>query len=452
LQYTTDPDPSAGSTWTEIGSYVYAEPGCASPMPRTYFSFATKPGVTGLRLVLSVSSCGAQLAVQEFEAYEPLSSPPTIETQPVGGTVGEGGDFVFTVGASGGETYQWRRNGTAIPGANNASYTLSDAKVSQGGSYSVVVANSAGSVTSDAASLTVTPATTYATYTEAVLADNPIHYYPLDETSGATAADLGSLATVGGTFNGGFVLGNTSVDARLGRCLKLDGAPGSLVDLGLFHPGDNTSIEAWANLDPTAANNPQYYAIVARWDGSYELDFAPGDVPNFVVRNQANAFGLAAGPSALRGQWHHLVGIFSGGVLTLYVDGLKGSEQNLGGGLQNAGPSPDRVMIGATRSGTVSSFNFKGLIDEVAIYDYSLSAAQIRSHFRASQPGPPSLTIEKAVLLSWPSFPPGYRLQTASDINGPYSDYSGVVFPEANLFKAAVPIGPSQKFFQLFKP
>ena len=61
----------------------------------------------------------------------------------------------------------------------------------------------------------------------------------------------------------------------------------------LFHSGD-------AELDPTAANNPGYYVVVARWDGSYELDFAPGDVPNLVVKNQVNAFGLVAAQEMVR--------------------------------------------------------------------------------------------------------------------------------------------------------
>ena len=76
--------------------------------------------------------------------------------------------------------------------------------------------------------------------------------------------------------------------------------------------------------------------------------------------------------------------------------------------LRDGGPSPDRVLIGATRSGTTASFNFQGFIDEVAIYDTALSAAQVRGHYRASQSGPPSLTIQNAVIVSWPSFPAGF--------------------------------------------
>jgi hypothetical protein len=192
---------------------------------------------------------------------------------------------------------------------------------------------------------------------------------------------------------------------------------------------------------------------VARWDGSFELDINNADTPNFVVRRDGNAFGAAAGTTpAARSQWHHMVGIFNNGVVTMFVDGVKGSEQNIGGVLQNAGPSPDRIMIGATRSGTVSSFNFKGLIDEVAIYDYALSAAQVRAHFKAIQTAPPSLAIQPAVIISWPSFPPGYVLQSANAISGPYLNYTNTIYPEGNLLKAAVPLNGPYRFFQLIKP
>src|SRR5216117_1473467 len=51
LQYSTDPNPGAGSTWTAIGAYTYTEANCATPMPRTYFAFTPIAGVTGIRLL-----------------------------------------------------------------------------------------------------------------------------------------------------------------------------------------------------------------------------------------------------------------------------------------------------------------------------------------------------------------------------------------------------------------
>jgi hypothetical protein len=221
------------------------------------------------------------------------------------------------------------------------------------------------------------------------------------------------------------------------------------VDLGLFHPGDNFSVEAWFKQDATAAAT--YNAIVARWDGSYELDLNPTDTPNLVVRNTGNGFGIVAGLAPVsRGQWHHLVGIFSNGILSIYVDGVKGSESNIGGALQNAGPSPDRVMIGATREGV---YNFKGNIDEVAMYDYPLSVTQVRAHLRAAQSAAgPALAIKQAVIVSWPSFPTGYVLQSAPTLNGEYKTVTNTPYADGNNLWLPFTFGPSQSFFKLVKP
>jgi hypothetical protein len=452
LDYTTDASPGAASSWTSLGVYTYVETGCVTPMPRSFFSFPLVTNVTGVRLVITSVGCGIEPAVQELEVYGPLVSPPTITTPPVGGSYAEGSIVPLSVVALGGTGFQWQKDEVNIPGATSSGYTISNLGTNDAGSYRVRVANSAGFIFSDAVDLIVTPMPVYASYSEAVLTDNPIHYYPLDETDGTTAADLGTMSSTPGTYAGGITLGQAAASPRLGKSALFDGNPGTLVDLGLFHPGDSITVEAWANLDPTA--RAEWNAIVARWDGSYELDFAPGNIANFVVRRDGNGMGLAAGSSAsTRGQWHHLVGVFSGGVMTIYVDGVKGSEQNIGGVLQNLGPAPDRVMIGATRSGTEGSFNFKGLMDEVAIYDYALNAAQIRTHFRASvPPEPPSLTIEHAVLLSWPSFPPGYVLQASSHVDGPYTNVTKAPITENGINYMTVPIKQDQLYFRLVGP
>ena len=54
-------------------------------------------------------------------------------------------------------TYQWRMNGTNLPGATNNPLVLTNVNYSQAGSYSVVVSNSAGAVTSSNALLSVVP-------------------------------------------------------------------------------------------------------------------------------------------------------------------------------------------------------------------------------------------------------------------------------------------------------
>ncbi len=76
--------------------------------------------------------------------------PPVITNQPAPQRLLPGAGFTISVGACGAPlpSYQWRRNGVEIPGATNASYTVTNALVSDSGDYAAVVFNPVGSVTS----------------------------------------------------------------------------------------------------------------------------------------------------------------------------------------------------------------------------------------------------------------------------------------------------------------
>jgi hypothetical protein len=89
----------------------------------------------------------------------PVVLAPSIEIQPADQSVLEGNTAVFSVVASGSEPldYQWRRDGTPVPGAVNASYTTPEVALEDDGTqFDVVVSNRAGSTSSDPALLTVT--------------------------------------------------------------------------------------------------------------------------------------------------------------------------------------------------------------------------------------------------------------------------------------------------------
>ena len=89
-------------------------------------------------------------------------TPPYITTQPTNQTVTAPQTATFSVVASGTAplSYQWQKNGANVSGATASSYTTPATKTSDNGStFKVVVSNTAGSVTSNAATLTVNPAT-----------------------------------------------------------------------------------------------------------------------------------------------------------------------------------------------------------------------------------------------------------------------------------------------------
>ncbi len=85
-----------------------------------------------------------------------------IATQPVAQTVVAGSSASFSVTANGigPFTYQWKRDGASISGATNAALNLTNVQTGDAGSYTVLVSNTMGSVTSAGAYLTVTPAQT----------------------------------------------------------------------------------------------------------------------------------------------------------------------------------------------------------------------------------------------------------------------------------------------------
>jgi hypothetical protein len=82
---------------------------------------------------------------------------PTITTQPSNQTVNVGEPATFSVVATGTAPlfYQWQKNGTNITGATSAAATMAAAQLTDAASYTVIVSNSAGSVTSSNATLTV---------------------------------------------------------------------------------------------------------------------------------------------------------------------------------------------------------------------------------------------------------------------------------------------------------
>jgi cyclophilin family peptidyl-prolyl cis-trans isomerase len=85
---------------------------------------------------------------------------PVIVEQPAALSMPAGSTAVFTVGVSGypQPSYQWRKNGVDIAGANSSALLLRNISATDAAAYSVAVINLQGAVTSAAASLTVTSA------------------------------------------------------------------------------------------------------------------------------------------------------------------------------------------------------------------------------------------------------------------------------------------------------
>jgi acid phosphatase len=176
--------------------------------------------VIGVLLVQLIAACSGGTDGNPASQDNPTAVAPSITAQPKSTTVTVGQTASFTVTATGTAplAYQWRRSGSAIAGATAASYTTAATSAADGGAaFSVVVTNSAGTVTSGNAILTVSPTSTstlsittstlpagvvQTVYTETLQATGGKTPYAWTVVSGQLPAGLvlsGTTGTISGT-------------------------------------------------------------------------------------------------------------------------------------------------------------------------------------------------------------------------------------------------------------
>lgn len=147
---------SPNGTWSTIatlgaGATTYTDVGLATGVTYSYRIWSQYKSVNS----------GSFATVS---AYAPAASAPSITTQPGNRFVGVGDSAYFNVTSSGFPvpTYQWRKDGVAIPGATDPTLGISSVSTSHTGTYDVVITNSYGSVISSGVTLSIlSPHSTY---------------------------------------------------------------------------------------------------------------------------------------------------------------------------------------------------------------------------------------------------------------------------------------------------
>ncbi len=116
-------------------------------------------GDSGLYDVIVSGGCGTEVSAS---AQLNVDAITVITSQPAAQVVcsDTAASFAVTATGTGTLSYQWRKDAVAIVGATAATYSIASATAANDGSYDVIVAGSCGSVTSSAATLSVTPVTT----------------------------------------------------------------------------------------------------------------------------------------------------------------------------------------------------------------------------------------------------------------------------------------------------
>jgi hypothetical protein len=219
------------------------------------------------------------------------------------------------------------------------------------------------------------------TYASVCLADRPVGYWRLGELSGTSALDS-SPNTVTGTYTGGFTLGAAGTLTNDNNPAVIFNGVNGYVQIPYYAALGFTTFTLKARIKTTAATTQ---AIIDR-------DNATGHV--FVLRTLPNGelqlvlvFASApttyvvfsSGVKVNDGVSHEVGATYDGAIIRLYVDGQIMKEFAETRTLNTS----TAMGLGIGRS-QIDNQYFSGTIDEVAIYNYALSPAQMRTHAQAA--------------------------------------------------------------------
>ncbi|UCD49331.1 MAG: hypothetical protein JSW27_17580 [Phycisphaerales bacterium] len=206
----------------------------------------------------------------------------------------------------------------------------------------------------------------------------PLAHWALDGN-----ADDGAALGADGTVVGDPVW----VAGAIGEALELDGVD-DYVDCGNpaaldFGTGDFT-ISAWIKL--TTTERATVYAKGGDNSGGIRYTLAMGEANDnkmTLTTDDDSSKRQARGDTVVNdGEWHHVVGMRSGNMSHVYVDGVLDGSIDLPEGYDLSGTSQANALLGAITDAqdptgaTLEKF-FTGILDDVRVYDRAISDAEV---------------------------------------------------------------------------
>ncbi|MGH8611665.1 MAG: LamG-like jellyroll fold domain-containing protein [Gammaproteobacteria bacterium] len=186
----------------------------------------------------------------------------------------------------------------------------------------------------------------------------------------------------------------TTVPGKLGQALSVDGVDDHAEKISFSGlPRSAITVSAWIKLD---ANKNWNRVLNHEWVNNGWLLFTDASGTAIFGVGQSGAQYNATKAGLTVGSWYHLVGVYDGSNVRVYVNGKEGTPMAKSGLiLDNAG----NVDIGGAERD-----RFKGAIDDVRIYNKALTGSDVRALYGGttdtSPPTPPSNLTANAVSAS----------------------------------------------------
>lgn len=368
-----------GSTWTQVGNtnltdfgttiyvgmFTYAEPDGNLSVPWAKFDNVSVLGnIVGL---------------------------PTVSVTPSADTAYTGQSTTFTAlpGGNAPFYYQWQLNGVNLVGATNLTLTLTNLQPANSGIYCVVLTSADGMVSASGTLTVLTQPLPVST----ILSNNPIGYWRLNETAGPTAYD--SAGNNNGAGEGGIVFGVPGVTnapfsgfepGNLGA--QFDGTSSDVALPAFNTTTTNFTIVGWVKRN--GLQNDWSGIVFSRNSGRGAGVMVVGNTLHYSWNDNGD-YNWGSNLALPDGQWAFfaLTVTPTNAIVYMATNSVLKSATNT---VANTALSTSGGFWFGT-DGTGSGRRFGGALDEIAIYNKTLTGAQIGQIFLASQTALPAVAL-----------------------------------------------------------
>jgi hypothetical protein len=207
------------------------------------------------------------------------------------------------------------------------------------------------------------------------LCNGLVGYWNFNEGKGNICLDKS------GCRNDGLINGSIWTKGKVGKALIFDGIDDyiEIQDDNSLDLTNNITVSAWINASSIQnTTNPRIICKYIHPDSGYSFNIDADDSEHnllFEFRDINSEWYGVHGISSLNDEkWHHVAGTYNGKTISVYVDGILENFTNIS---FQTKINNNSLRIGHTPNIPENQV-FRGVIDEVRIYNRSLSEEEIR--------------------------------------------------------------------------
>lgn len=191
----------------------------------------------------------------------------------------------------------------------------------------------------------------------------------LVETSGSTAFDSSSSSN-NGTYVGGVSLANSTPVTNVGAVAEtLNGSTGyvRINNESAYDLTGPMSVSLWIKVNSFDAKEQ---TIISKGDSAWRIERRNNNnYLRFVLQGPGQVQGNI---NVNDGQWHHVVGVYTGSQMQLYVDNVLDQQNNRNGAI-----ATNNYQVNIGNNAEASGREFDGSIYGVRVYNRALTPADV---------------------------------------------------------------------------